>query len=70
MDHYAADANAVFEHLDLRNPVHIGHSTGGGQATRYVAPSGFYGIDGNRAQLGDFAGAFAGGTSSSVTFRP
>jgi len=37
MDHYAADASAVFEHLDLRNAVHIGHSTGGGQVARYVA---------------------------------
>jgi non-heme chloroperoxidase len=37
MDHYAADAAAVFEHLDLRNAVHIGHSTGGGQVARYVA---------------------------------
>ncbi len=37
MDHYAADANAVFEHLDLKNAAHIGHSTGGGQALRYVA---------------------------------
>jgi non-heme chloroperoxidase len=37
MDHYAADASAVAEHLDLRNAVHIGHSTGGGEATRYVA---------------------------------
>ena len=37
MDHYAADAAAVVEHLDLRNAVHIGHSTGGGEATRYVA---------------------------------
>ena len=37
MDHYAADASAVFEQLDLKNAVHIGHSTGGGQATRYVA---------------------------------
>lgn len=37
MDHYAADATAVFEHLDLRSAVHIGHSTGGGQAARYVA---------------------------------
>ncbi len=37
MDHYAADARAVFEHLDLKNAVHIGHSTGGGQAARYVA---------------------------------
>lgn len=37
MDHYAADAAAVFEHLDLRNAVHIGHSTGGGELARYVA---------------------------------
>jgi non-heme chloroperoxidase len=37
MDHYAADASAVVEHLDLRNSVHIGHSTGGGEVARYVA---------------------------------
>ena len=37
MDHYAADVAAVVEHLDLRNAVHVGHSTGGGEATRYVA---------------------------------
>jgi non-heme chloroperoxidase len=37
MDHYAADVAAVATHLDLRNAVHIGHSTGGGEATRYVA---------------------------------
>ena len=40
MDHYAADASAVVEHLDLRNSIHIGHSTGGGEATRYVAKHG------------------------------
>jgi non-heme chloroperoxidase len=40
MDHYAADAAAVVEHLDLSNAVHIGHSTGGGEATRYVARHG------------------------------
>ena len=40
MDHYAADAAAVVEHLELRNAVHIGHSTGGGEATRYVARHG------------------------------
>jgi non-heme chloroperoxidase len=40
MDHYAADTAAVIEHLDLRNAVHIGHSTGGGEATRYVARHG------------------------------
>jgi non-heme chloroperoxidase len=37
MDHYAADASAVCEHLDLKNAVHIGHSTGGGEVARYVA---------------------------------
>jgi non-heme chloroperoxidase len=40
MDRYAADAAAVVEHLDLRNAVHVGHSTGGGQAARYVARHG------------------------------
>ncbi|NMN60464.1 non-heme chloroperoxidase [Xanthobacter sp. SG618] len=40
MDHYAADAAAVMEHLDLRNAVHIGHSTGGGEVARYVARHG------------------------------
>src|SRR5688572_17204078 len=37
MDHYAADVAAVVEHLDLREAIHIGHSTGGGEATRYAA---------------------------------
>jgi non-heme chloroperoxidase len=37
MDHYAADAAAVVAHLDLRDAIHIGHSTGGGEATHYVA---------------------------------
>jgi non-heme chloroperoxidase len=40
MDHYAADAAAVVEHLNLREAVHVGHSTGGGEATRYVARHG------------------------------
>src|SRR5436309_6270670 len=40
MDHYAADVAAVVEHLDLRNAIHVGHSTGGGEATRYVAQHG------------------------------
>jgi non-heme chloroperoxidase len=40
MAHYAADVAAVVEHLDLRNAIHIGHSTGGGEATRYVARHG------------------------------
>ena len=33
MDHYAADAFAVVEQLNLRNAVHIGHSTGGGEVS-------------------------------------
>ncbi|MEW9586885.1 alpha/beta fold hydrolase [Paraburkholderia sp. DGU8] len=37
MDTYAADAAAVVKALDLRNAVHIGHSTGGGEVARYVA---------------------------------
>ncbi|WP_425349891.1 alpha/beta fold hydrolase [Mangrovicella endophytica] len=40
MDHYAADAFAVVEALDLKNAVHIGHSTGGGEVARYVAQHG------------------------------
>ncbi len=40
MDHYAADAAAVAEHLDLRAAIHVGHSTGGGEVARYVAKYG------------------------------
>jgi non-heme chloroperoxidase len=40
MDHYAGDAAAVVAHLELRNAIHVGHSTGGGEATRYVARHG------------------------------
>ncbi|MBH5367583.1 alpha/beta fold hydrolase [Bradyrhizobium glycinis] len=40
MDHYAADVAALAQHLDLRNAIHVGHSTGGGEATRYVARHG------------------------------
>jgi len=37
MDHYAADAAAVFERLDLRDAIHVGHSTGGGELAHYAA---------------------------------
>ncbi|WP_266181432.1 alpha/beta fold hydrolase [Dyella humicola] len=37
MDHYAADLAALTEALDLRNAVHVGHSTGGGEVVHYVA---------------------------------
>jgi non-heme chloroperoxidase len=40
MAHYAADAAAVADHLDLRDAVHIGHSTGGGEVAAYVARHG------------------------------
>ncbi|WP_216671328.1 alpha/beta fold hydrolase [Mangrovicoccus sp. HB161399] len=40
MDHYAADAFAVAEALDLRGAIHVGHSTGGGEVARYVAQHG------------------------------
>jgi non-heme chloroperoxidase len=40
MDHYADDAAAVVQHLDLRNAVHVGHSTGGGEVVRYLARHG------------------------------
>jgi len=40
MDHYASDASAVAEHLNLRAAIHVGHSTGGGEVARYVAKHG------------------------------
>jgi non-heme chloroperoxidase len=40
MDHYAADLAALTAHLDLKNAIHVGHSTGGGEVTAYVARHG------------------------------
>ena len=37
MDTYAADVAAMTEHLGLRDAIHVGHSTGGGEVARYVA---------------------------------
>ena len=37
MDTYAADVIALAKHLDLKNAVHVGHSTGGGEVAHYVA---------------------------------
>ena len=40
MDTYAADVAELVEFLDLKNTIHIGHSTGGGEAIRYAAKFG------------------------------
>jgi non-heme chloroperoxidase len=40
MDHYADDLATVTAHLDLKNAVHIGHSTGGGEVARYIGRHG------------------------------
>src|ERR1700760_2951345 len=37
MDHWVAVLAALTEHLNLRDAIHIGHSTGGGEVARYVA---------------------------------
>jgi len=40
MDTYAADVAALAEHLNLKDAIHVGHSTGGGEVARYVAQYG------------------------------
>jgi non-heme chloroperoxidase len=40
MDTYASDVAQLAAHLDLRNAIHVGHSTGGGEVARYVARHG------------------------------
>ncbi len=40
MNHYADDLAAVTAHLDLKDAVHVGHSTGGGEVVRYLARHG------------------------------
>jgi non-heme chloroperoxidase len=40
MDHYADDLAALTAHLDLKEAIHIGHSTGGGEIARYVGRHG------------------------------
>jgi non-heme chloroperoxidase len=40
MDHYADDLAALTAHLDLKNAIHVGHSTGGGEVTHYLARHG------------------------------
>ena len=40
MDHYADDLASLTALLDLKNTIHVGHSTGGGEVTRYLARHG------------------------------
>ena len=40
MDHYADDLATLTAHLDLHDAVHVGHSTGGGEVTHYIARHG------------------------------
>src|SRR5260370_11182963 len=40
MDHYADDLAALTAHLALKNAVHVGHSTGGGEGAHYLARHG------------------------------
>jgi len=40
MDTYADDLAAVIDHLDLKNTILVGHSTGGGEITRYIGRHG------------------------------
>ena len=52
MDTYAADMAALAAHLDLKDAVHIGHSTGGGEVARYVARHGGGGRVGKAVLIG------------------
>ena len=40
MDHYADDLAALTAHLNLKNAIHVGHSTGGGEVVHYIARHG------------------------------
>jgi non-heme chloroperoxidase len=40
MDHYADDLAALTTHLKLKDAIHVGHSTGGGEVTRYIGKHG------------------------------
>ena len=40
MDTYADDLAALVEALDLKNAIHVGHSTGGGEVARYIGRHG------------------------------
>ena len=40
LDHYADDLKAVTDHLKLKDAIHVGHSTGGGEVIRYLGRHG------------------------------
>ena len=44
MDHYADDLATLMVHLNLKDIIHVGHSTGGGEVTRYLARHGERGV--------------------------
>jgi len=44
MDHYADDLAAVMSHLNLKDVIHVGHSTGGGEVAHYLARHGEKGV--------------------------
>jgi non-heme chloroperoxidase len=44
MDHYADDLAAVTAHLGVKDAIHVGHSTGGGEVVRYLARRGEQGV--------------------------
>jgi non-heme chloroperoxidase len=40
IEHYADDLAQLVEHLDLKDAIHVGHSTGGGEVARYIGKYG------------------------------
>ncbi|MBZ9748865.1 alpha/beta hydrolase [Mesorhizobium sp. CO1-1-7] len=52
MDTYAADVAELVAHLDLKDAIHVGHSTGGGEVARYVSQYGAGGRVAKAALLG------------------
>jgi len=52
MDTYASDVAELAKHLDLKDAIHVGHSTGGGEVARYVAKHGGGGRVAKAALLG------------------
>ena len=67
MDHYADDLAAVTAHLDLRDAIHVGHSTGGGEVARYIGPA--RGEPGGAGGADQF-GAAADGADPGQSRRP